>query len=208
MVATATASASDFLFLGEHPAIDFANTCLAPRGQIVDLLRTWGDVTDWLEKADVLKGARLSLPVCAAGKALDRVRNLRCSWHEQISRLTAGGHISESFVKMLNDLLRKQTFHETLAAAGQGGFRIQRSTSSLRGADLALAALAREIARFLVESNMSYLRKCASDECVLHFYDTTKNHRRQWCSTAVCGNRHKVAAFRRRQAKSRKRKQP
>jgi len=37
---------------------------------------------------------------------------------------------------------------------------------------------------------------------VLYFYDTTKNHRRQWCSTAACGNRHKVADFRKRQVKS------
>jgi hypothetical protein len=34
---------------------------------------------------------------------------------------------------------------------------------------------------------------------VLVFYDTTKNHRRQWCSNSTCGNRHKVAEFRRRQ---------
>jgi predicted RNA-binding Zn ribbon-like protein len=37
---------------------------------------------------------------------------------------------------------------------------------------------------------------------VLYFYDTTKNHRRQWCSAASCGNRHKVSQFRKRQGEA------
>jgi predicted RNA-binding Zn ribbon-like protein len=43
---------------------------------------------------------------------------------------------------------------------------------------------------------------------VLYFYDTTKNHRRQWCSVAMCGNRHKVAEFRRRQREVREAASP
>jgi predicted RNA-binding Zn ribbon-like protein len=30
------------------------------------------------------------------------------------------------------------------------------------------------------------------------FYDRTKSHKRRWCSMALCGNRHKVAEFRKR----------
>jgi CGNR zinc finger len=53
---------------------------------------------------------------------------------------------------------------------------------------------------FLAEANLSYLRRCANTEsCVLYFYNATKNHRWQWCSVAACGNRHRVAEFRRRQ---------
>nr|WP_254214234.1 CGNR zinc finger domain-containing protein [Burkholderia multivorans] len=33
---------------------------------------------------------------------------------------------------------------------------------------------------------------------MLWFLDRTKSHRRRWCSKALCGNRQKVAAFRRR----------
>ncbi|NEJ40784.1 CGNR zinc finger domain-containing protein, partial [Rhizobium ruizarguesonis] len=35
-------------------------------------------------------------------------------------------------------------------------------------------------------------------DCTLFFLDTTKSHRRRWCSMALCGNRMKVAAFRSR----------
>lgn len=39
------------------------------------------------------------------------------------------------------------------------------------------------------------IRKCANPECVLWFYDLTKNGSRRWCSMDVCGNRAKTARF-------------
>ncbi|MFC5184509.1 CGNR zinc finger domain-containing protein [Actinomadura harenae] len=39
------------------------------------------------------------------------------------------------------------------------------------------------------------VRKCANPDCVLWFYDLTKNGSRRWCSMAVCGNRTKTARF-------------
>jgi predicted RNA-binding Zn ribbon-like protein len=79
---------------------------------------------------------------------------------------------------------------------------VVRSVSELGGEKLALAIFARQIALFLAEANLKYLHRCANTtSCTLYFYDTTKNHRRRWCSVAVCGNRHKVAEFRKRQLK-------
>ncbi|MFI9815130.1 CGNR zinc finger domain-containing protein [Saccharothrix variisporea] len=36
------------------------------------------------------------------------------------------------------------------------------------------------------------IRKCANPDCVLHFVDTSRTGRRQWCSMTVCGNRLKA----------------
>ncbi len=36
------------------------------------------------------------------------------------------------------------------------------------------------------------LRKCANPDCVLHFQDTSRTGRRQWCSMTACGNRLKA----------------
>ncbi|MCY0939858.1 MULTISPECIES: CGNR zinc finger domain-containing protein [Streptomyces] len=36
------------------------------------------------------------------------------------------------------------------------------------------------------------IRSCANPECVLHFYDVSKNGTRRWCSMAGCGNRAKA----------------
>ena len=39
---------------------------------------------------------------------------------------------------------------------------------------------------------------CEGSRCTLIFADHTRGQRRRWCSTAVCGNRAKVAAHRQR----------
>jgi predicted RNA-binding Zn ribbon-like protein len=195
---------SEFLFLGEHPAIDFANTQVARRGLLTELLCGWEDVVGWLEKARIVEDASLLRSAAAPGQAVERVRGLRNAWRAQMSRLTAGGRVSAAFVRLLNQFLEKDTFDETLKSVGARSYRIERSSPSLHGEDLALTILARQIALFLASSNLSYLRRCANSECVLYFYDTTKNHRRHWCSAALCGNRHKVAAFRERQARKTK----
>jgi len=37
------------------------------------------------------------------------------------------------------------------------------------------------------------IRRCAGEQCVLHFFDTSQNGRRRWCSMATCGNRNKAS---------------
>ncbi|MFP3991360.1 CGNR zinc finger domain-containing protein [Streptomyces sp. E11-3] len=37
------------------------------------------------------------------------------------------------------------------------------------------------------------IRKCAHDACILHFFDTSRNGTRRWCSMAACGNRAKAS---------------
>jgi predicted RNA-binding Zn ribbon-like protein len=63
-----------------------------------------------------------------------------------------------------------------------------------------LAAVARSGAEIFAESSRANLRLCANPRCGLLFYDTSRTHRRRWCSMAVCGNRSKVAAFARKHA--------
>jgi len=61
-----------------------------------------------------------------------------------------------------------------------------------------LAAIARSAAEIFVEGAEARIRVCANPGCGLFFCDTSRTHRRRWCSMAVCGNRHKVASFARR----------
>ncbi|MFI1537775.1 CGNR zinc finger domain-containing protein [Streptomyces anandii] len=37
------------------------------------------------------------------------------------------------------------------------------------------------------------IRACAHESCVLHFFDTSRNGTRRWCSMAACGNRAKAS---------------
>ncbi|MGY1453766.1 CGNR zinc finger domain-containing protein [Streptomyces sp. SS8] len=45
----------------------------------------------------------------------------------------------------------------------------------------------------LVGTAPDRIRACANDECVLHFYDVSRNGTRRWCSMAGCGNRAKAS---------------
>lgn len=45
----------------------------------------------------------------------------------------------------------------------------------------------------LVRRAPDRIRRCAGERCVLHFFDTSQNGRRRWCSMATCGNRDKAS---------------
>jgi predicted RNA-binding Zn ribbon-like protein len=203
MVSLSEISPADrFIFVGDHSALDFANTLSMSQGQLIEHFRVWADVVDWLSLAGLSTDPAMQIPISRSAEAVKRTVELRRAWRAELDELVAGGEVSDNFIKQLNQLLAEDVFYETLHRNEKTGFRLDRSASRLTGERLALAILSRQIAHFLAEANFDYLRRCANiTSCVLFFYDTTKNHRRQWCSTAVCGNRHKVAEFRKRQAK-------
>jgi predicted RNA-binding Zn ribbon-like protein len=193
----------EFIFVGEHPAIDFANTFSTPNGEGTEHLRAWADVIDWLSLTGLSKNRGLILPAAHGAEALRSVIELRQAWTAELARLVSGEKVGEMFLERVNRLLAEDVFHEKLRCEEGPRYRLVRSDSHLQGQKLALALLGRQIAVFLAEANLSYLHRCANTtSCVLYFYDTTKNHRRQWCSVASCGNRHKVAQFRKRQVKN------
>jgi predicted RNA-binding Zn ribbon-like protein len=192
---------SEFIFIGEHPAIDFANTYSTPNGEGREHLRAWSDMIEWLSLTGLSAGDQMT-STHGVG-ALRKVVELRQAWRAELARLISGEKVSDEFLECINNLLLDDIIHEKLCRDEGTSFRLARSTSQLRGVKLALALLGHQIAGFLVEANLSYLHRCANTtSCVLYFYDTTKNHRRQWCSVATCGNRHKVAQFRKRHGRN------
>jgi len=87
--------------------------------------------------------------------------------------------------------------HPELVVDGAGKVRLERRRGQRTPLQL-LAPVAEAAADLLANGDFDLIRKCEDASCTLWFYDRTKSHRRRWCSMAVCGNRHKVAAFRRR----------
>jgi predicted RNA-binding Zn ribbon-like protein len=61
-----------------------------------------------------------------------------------------------------------------------------------------LAPIAEAAAVLLATADFCLVKRCEDQACVLWFSDQTKSHRRRWCSALLCGNRHKVAAYRKR----------
>jgi predicted RNA-binding Zn ribbon-like protein len=67
------------------------------------------------------------------------------------------------------------------------------------GARGGLARLLVAIVEAQADNTWERLKLCAADDCLLAFYDTSKNRSRHWCSMGVCGNRQKTRSYRARQ---------
>ena len=61
----------------------------------------------------------------------------------------------------------------------------------------AFAALARDAIETIAR-DASHLRICHDENCRRIFMDRSRGKRRRWCSMQRCGNRAKIAAFRKR----------
>jgi predicted RNA-binding Zn ribbon-like protein len=67
------------------------------------------------------------------------------------------------------------------------------------GIDAALGELLAIVATAMHDGTWPRLKACADPTCRWAFYDSSRSHRRAWCSMEVCGNRNKVRAYRNRQ---------
>jgi predicted RNA-binding Zn ribbon-like protein len=66
------------------------------------------------------------------------------------------------------------------------------------GAAALLATVAREAITLVGGPRAARIRQCEAEGCALLFLDTSRAGDRRWCSMAACGNKAKVAEFRRR----------
>jgi predicted RNA-binding Zn ribbon-like protein len=191
------------LFVGSHPAIDFLNTSLAPNGEQIETIPDGRTYLDWFVGAGMLSQEDAARQLRRFGaKSLDqaaaearRVREWVRSWLVRWRASPTADYSDE--IAALNKLLARQVQRLEIAATEVGPSLIERS--HIEAANALIALIAIEIAKLFTEEEASLLRTCAGTACTLWFLDRTKAHRRMFCSTATCGNRAKVAAFRERQ---------
>ncbi len=191
------------LFLGSHPAVDFLNTAFAPNGRHIETIPDGRALLDWMVGAGLLKDADAArLMRRAGGAALDavaqearKVREWARRWLERWRSAPDDDYGDE--IVALNKLLARATWHDEVVVSGEG----TRTLASVHDTDPAapMALIARQIAALITTENASLLKSCTGSGCTLWFLDRTKSHRRVFCSATACGNRAKVAAFRRRQ---------
>lgn len=62
-----------------------------------------------------------------------------------------------------------------------------------------LAKVVAELFRLAERGQLDRLKMCNSEECQWIFFDRSRPGKRRWCSSLLCGNRHKTRAYRGRQ---------
>ena len=178
-----------FLFVANHLALDFLNTCPVQNGEATELLPdfdTSGDVANlrqkWGESAQ-------------AQHVVEAMRELRERLRKEVLARERGSAVHRRAIDELNRLMAEHPMLTRMKASGSG------PTTELwfdprRPEDL-FAPLAYSAATLFAAVDRNRVRKCR--QCVLHFYDTSKKGTRRWCSMRLCGNRLKVAAYAARQ---------
>ena len=179
--------------LSDHPALEILNTVSRVDGKLVDSLESDRDVFRWL--------VRVGWPIehdlvnLRPSSLLETTRILRETIRTLIERRKASKRTDPG---ALNRFLAEARSHLELIPTRNGNIDLKRRWERQTPEQI-LAPLAESAADLLTTGDFSLVRRCDNDECVLWFYDRTKSHHRRWCSMATCGNRHKVAAFRKRQ---------
>jgi len=188
--------------LGGRLAVDFANVPSAP-GQPFQKRLSWEELLTFLEASRIISAERraqlLTLPESetqTADALLTRTIRLRDRLRQIFGALMRKERPESEWVEAINGVLRITEGHDELVF-DQGVWKLE-FIAREGGLDWLLAAIARSAAEILDEGKGARLRACGNPNCSFFFYDKSRTHKRRWCSMALCGNRHKVAAFAKR----------
>jgi predicted RNA-binding Zn ribbon-like protein len=196
---------TDFLFVAGQNCLDFLNTRPAVKGEPVELIPNFEEFARWLTRAGLLDSRTASEAVRRWGEGPDgarvaeRARAFRESLRQTMDGAVRGRGVSTEGLAAINSVLAEND--GTLRVERQGaGFRTRFASRPMHPIAL-LGTIAEAAAELLSSRDLRLVRRCGNPDCVLFFYDSTRNHRRQWCTMAGCGKLMKVRAFRRRHRK-------
>lgn len=166
---------------------DFVNTYDAEDGAdhlpSAEDLRAWLTTRGLLPDGDALSGAdlRRAIEVREALRALLLANNGEALDPQAIATLNLAARHAGLVVRFSED----------------GSCALEPDVAGVEGALGRLLAIVHEA---MLQGMWSRLKACRSDDCLWAFYDHSKNRSGAWCSMAVCGNRSKARAYRRRHA--------
>jgi predicted RNA-binding Zn ribbon-like protein len=207
-------------FIADHLGLDFLNTLAVPVDTKVEWLACGEDLLSWLKQAELVPDAILAdLRRRALPGEIDAIaaqaRSLR-DWFKLFVYKYIGKPLPPNALRQLdplNQLLtRDAEFGQIVVRDGRE--RENEGASGLtwhpqrrwESPESLLFPLARSLADLVCTQDFTHVKACEGQTCTLLFIDRTRAHARRWCSMAVCGNRAKQAAHRKRARKVRKQK--
>ncbi|CAB3716635.1 hypothetical protein LMG24238_04568 [Paraburkholderia sediminicola] len=195
------------ILVADAPGLDFLNSVATPVDDPVDWISDGEGLLAWLEQTGFVPPAALaeirtrSTPAELDGVAA-RARELR-EWFRGFVRKRKGRPLAAKDLRELeplNQLLEQDQQHGEIVPNTSGGaasFEL-RAKRRWQSAESLLMPIAEAMAKLVCEEDFTYVKACEGPKCTLLFADHTRGHARRWCSMAICGNRAKVAAHRKR----------
>lgn len=212
-------------FIADNVGLDFLNTLAVPVDTKVEWIASGEDLLVWLQHAGlvprhVLEGLRKSALPGELDAVAGQARALR-DWFKFFVYKHMGKPLESKAVRQLeplNQLLaRDEEFGQIVVrdrsshgehVHGRDRARVSRLAlrpqRRWRSPETLLLPIARSLADLVCAEDFTYLKACEGPTCTLLFIDRTRGTARRWCSMAVCGNRAKQAAYRKRAQRARK----
>jgi predicted RNA-binding Zn ribbon-like protein len=189
-----TARSYSASFIGGRLALEFVNEL----GSSSNF--TWERFLRFLLAARIISSERgaqlLSLPQIdpqSSDALLAKAWTLHAALDQSFDAMVRGASVMPELIRPVNEALRITEGHDELVRVNSV-WHLE-FVAREEGLEWLLAAIARSAAEIIAEGPSAPLHVCANPACRLFFYDTSRTHRRRWCSMSRCGNRHKVAAF-------------
>ena len=184
--------------LSGHLSLDFVNTIDPRHGDSAhDYLTSYAALVSWSKYIDLLPVDRTDQLLRAAEQrpaianaAFHRALGLREALYAIFSASIQAQQPSTEDMNILNGVLREGMARASVHVTQQGFAWTWEAESAL---DSLLWPIARSAAELLSSDEVQQVRECPGDDgCGWLFIDTSRNHRRRWCSMNGCGNRAKA----------------
>jgi predicted RNA-binding Zn ribbon-like protein len=195
------------IFVGDALGLDFLNSVATPVDVAIDWIEDGAGLASWLDQAKLVPAdAFASIRARALPGELDKVagqaRVLR-EWFRGFVRSHKGRPLTaEDLAELepLNRLLERDESFSRIVPGPPGGYRLLEleTIRRWRTPESLLLPIGEALAQLVCTEDFSNVKACEGSVCTLLFADHTRGRARRWCSMALCGNRAKQAAHRRR----------
>lgn len=200
-----------FVFYGERPALDFANTLRRrkdPLHPTVDLLHDRSDFASWLNQArratswarELPELVETPMPIDQESVTALREAVLLLAEHS-LGMNTLSSFELNSTIDVLNEWSTRRPLLQ-LDAQSFSPHPLNSEESDLRKTlaknlelEQALGFVAADAVALFGTNDRQRLKICGHERCGILFEDRSNGLRRQWCSMKDCGNRAKARRY-------------
>ena len=191
--------------LGDHPALDLANTLHWRDGGLLNFIPSYAALVDWAEVAGLLTKSEQAKLLSRAPNCPEEASAIHQQWlalREALKAWLPGvdgmdqaelqTSKEDSAGRKLKVKITAMTSEATLASY----LAIENSQMSEPSIALPLLRSATAIWNLMTFPPAGHIRQCEADNCGGFFVDQSRAKPRRWCSMDGCGNRAKAQRHR------------
>jgi len=193
------------IFIADSLGLDFLNSIATPVDKPVDRLDSGDGLLGWLAQAKLVPADALNAIKARAmpgelDKVAEQARALR-EWFRSFVHKHSGRPLTPKALRELtplNRLLERDEAFNQISRHGDGDRLELRATHRWRSPESLLLPIGEALAKLVCEEDFANVKACQGHSCTLIFADHSRRRGRRWCSMAICGNRAKQIAHRKR----------